>query len=291
LPGHKIQGAWLSHDTYLHWLFALISAAVFLTFIAFLASDKSSNPSHLFFIGVFTATIGIVLLIAFQIMASATQGVWIRGRGVAVLIFYIVKFIGYSYSAAEDPDSGLLLSFLGFTCGVGLCEELCKAIPLMWYYRNSNQQTWRGAFHWGLASGAGFGISEAVMYAGSYYNGIQGPEIYLVRFISCVALHAVWSGSVGISIHRQQDRLHGSENVWEYWMWMLLIVAVPMVLHGLYDTLLKKEFNGIALLVAFASFGYLAIQIALLRGEDDSEAESNMMQQYELRKRLAAAKS
>jgi len=36
------------------------------------------------------------------------------------------------------------------------------------------------------------------------YNGLAGPGIYFVRFISCVALHALWSGSVGISVHRRR---------------------------------------------------------------------------------------
>ena len=55
------------------------------------------------------------------------------------------------------------MSFLGFTAGVGFCEEVCKAIPLLVYYREPNKQTWRGAFLWGLASGVGFGVAEGIM--------------------------------------------------------------------------------------------------------------------------------
>jgi len=69
--------------------------------------------------------------LAFQWMAAITQGVWVTGHGIIVVLFYIVKFIGYSYSAASDPDSNFLLSFLGFTCGVGLCEEVTKALPVI----------------------------------------------------------------------------------------------------------------------------------------------------------------
>ena len=43
------------------------------------------------------------------------------------------------------------------------------------------------------------------------------------------------------------------------------IVAVPMILHGLYDTLLKKEMSVLALVVAVASFFWLAWQISRLR--------------------------
>ena len=46
---------------------------------------------------------------------------------------------------------------------------------------------------------------------------------------------------------------------------MIRMLAVPMVLHGLYDTLLKKDMNTWALVVAAISFGWLAIQIEMSR--------------------------
>ena len=43
------------------------------------------------------------------------------------------------------------------------------------------------------------------------------------------------------------------------------MLAVPMVLHGLYDTLLKKDMNVWALVVAVVSFGWLVVQIERAR--------------------------
>ena len=40
-----------------------------------------------------------------------------------------------------------------------------------------------------------------------------------------------------------------------------------MVLHGLYDTLLKKDMNVWALVIALASFAWLAFQIERTRGD------------------------
>jgi len=37
----------------------------------------------------------------------------------------------------------------------------------------------------------------------------------------------------------------------------MVLVCVPMLLHGLYDTMLKKQMNGAALVVALISFGWL----------------------------------
>ena len=290
MPGHKLQGAFLARDTWLHWGFALVSVALYMTFFCFLATDKSANPLHLLGLGLFTATGGIVLLLVLQTIATALPlgSIRIRG-GIIGLIFLLIGLIGLSYSMASDPSYGLLLSFVGYTAGVGLCEEICKALPLLVYYRNSNGQSWRGEFLWGLASGAGFGVSEGIMYSQSYYNGMSGVGIYVVRFVSCVALHAVWSGSVGISIHQNQNLLqedNGEFNIFEYLFAAARLVLIPMVLHGLYDTLLKKDMDLAALATAGASFGFLAWQINHLRHSDDEDSRANFVAGY-IRQRAA----
>jgi protease PrsW len=285
LPGHKLPRALLARDTYLHWLFALFTAAAYMTVLIVLASDKSAQALHLLGLGLFTATGGIVLLFVVQMLS--TIGV-VRVGGVIGLALLILLLIGLSYSVALSPDSGLITSFIGFTCGVGLCEEVCKALPILVYYRIGNQQSWRGAFLWGLASGTGFGVSEAIMYSQDFYNGIAGPGIYVVRFVSCVALHAIWAGSIGISINQRQYLLQEDhEEWWMYALAVLRIIAIPMVLHGLYDTLLKKDLDFLALLAAAASFGYLAWQISHLRGSDDEDERAAYVAKY-IRSKAAA---
>jgi RsiW-degrading membrane proteinase PrsW (M82 family) len=202
----------------------------------------------------------------------------------------VFALIGLSYSMALDPEMGFSPSFIGFTLGVGLCEELTKAIPLLIYYKIGNTQSWRGAFLWGLASGAGFGVAEGIMYSADFYNGLAGPGIYIVRFVSCVALHAIWTGSVGISINQRQYLLRDEQEHWIlYVLAVLWMIAIPMVLHGLYDTLLKKELEFLALVVAAASFGYLAWQISRLRTSDDEDERAAYVGQY-IRSRIAAAR-
>lgn len=186
------------------------------------------------------------------------------------LILLIVKLIGMSYRLAES-DVGFFLSFLGFTFGVGLCEEITKAIPLLLRVKSipgDEEASWGSLLLWGLASGIGFGVAEGIMYCGQHYNGLQGSEIYYVRFISCVVLHAIWSGAVGVTLYNRQAWLHQAENNWEYCFRVILIVLVPMVLHGLYDTLLKQDYHAWALVVALLSFGWLAWQIELMRRKE-----------------------
>lgn len=285
LPEHKLKGAWLPRDTWAHWLFTLGAGVLYLAFLFALTMEGSATPHHLLVVGIFTATIGIVFLLVVQFLAAWSQGVIIIPRSIPGILFCLLQLIGFSYRAAADPENGFVLSLLGYTFGVGLCEEICKALPIIVRYHRPNNESWRGAFLWGLASGAGFGLAEGVMYAGDFYNGISGADIYFVRNISCVALHALWTGSAAITIHQKQHLFQQAMAWYDWLVRALAVVAVPMVLHGLYDTLLKKEMNGLALAVAVASFGYLAFQISRLRGVDDQAAHEEMLREYQRRRK------
>jgi RsiW-degrading membrane proteinase PrsW (M82 family) len=258
---------------------------LFLGFCVLLATGGAAKPLHLLAVGLFTATVGILFLLIVQAIADWTQGRAMVGWGVVTLLFWILKLIGLSYRAAVDPDIGFVPSFLGFTAGVGLCEEVCKAVPVLWRFRQPPDEGWRGAFLWGLASGAGFGIAEGIMYSGDMYNGISGSGIFVVRFISCVALHALWTGSVAIAVQQRQDWFQQAGAWYEAIVPVLAFVAVPVVLHGLYDTFLKKDMNAGALVVAVLSFGYLAFQISRLHRTDDKVALKDMLREYKRRRK------
>ena len=119
------------------------------------------------------------------------------------------------------------------------------------------------------------------MYSADFYNGVMGSWIYLVRFASCVALHAIWAGSIGISINQRRDLLEEEHEEWyEYVLNVLRLIMIPMVLHGLYDTLLKKDMEFFALVTAAASFGYLAWQISHLRRSDDDDERAKFVRDY-----------
>ena len=284
LPEQRFRGAFLSRSTYAHWGMALVATILFLVFFMFLASDGSAEPMHVLSVGLFTAVFGVGFLLLLQTIASFTHGRIMVGGSILTLVFYVLKFIAFSYSAASDPENGFVLSFLGYTFGVGLCEELVKTVPLFWHREEARGKNWRSIFIWGLASGAGFGIAEGILYSSRYYNGIGGPGIYVVRFLSCVALHSIWSGSVAITLYLRRDMFDGIDS-WHGWIGPLLfVIGVPMVLHGLYDTCLKRDLNAVALLVAVASFGWLAYLTSRLYGTDDEDATAAMLAEYKRRK-------
>lgn len=261
LPNGRLTSAHLARDSLMHWVYAFAATLLFFGLLAGMFPGAKSTKLSLLWSGLATGTIGIVLLIFFQFIALVTRGVMIRGRGWVMLLFLVVKFIGFSYECASDPENGFLVSFMGFTCGVGLCEELCKALPIIFYINATKKPEWRGACLVGMASGVGFGISEGIMYASDSYNGIAPVLIYFVRFLSCVTLHAIWSGSVALRMQQNTDYLSPDWDWQEILMFVVNYLTISMVLHGLYDTLLKQEQNAFALLVAIASFGWWIWQL------------------------------
>jgi RsiW-degrading membrane proteinase PrsW (M82 family) len=274
LPDHRFRDALLSHDSQIHWLFGLLSAGGCFALVATAFPGAKIKRLPLLGVGLLTSTVGIVLLLGVQWAAEFTQGRMFVGRGVLMILFYIAKFIGFSYRCASDPSNGFLISFFGYTAGVGLCEELCKGLPLFFRIEHLDASTrdpsnnWRSACLWGLASGMGFGIAEGIMYSAQMYNGFAPASTYIIRFMSCVALHAIWAGSVGITMFNRQKIIHAAENWYNLLFELVLTISIAMTLHGLYDTLLKKDQDALAFGVAVISFGWFAYQVESMRRTD-----------------------
>jgi RsiW-degrading membrane proteinase PrsW (M82 family) len=240
IPGRRIHGALLARGSGVHWLFLLLSAAAFAAAVRWLVPPGRASWRQLASVGAFTATAGVFLLVGLQ--AASGEG------GILGLL------IAVSYAMTSIPNLGFIPRLIGFTCGVGLLEELCKAAPLLWRFRGGAPLDVRGAAAWGLASGLGFGLIEGVIYSEMHYNGFASATLYVIRFVSCVALHGVWTGTVGILMWKRQDGLSGGFGGWA--MSVLTVLAGPILLHALYDTLLTFDHPALALGVAVLSFAW-----------------------------------
>lgn len=255
LPNQKLIGAWLPRNTSMHWLLAAATTCFFLQFFIILTVRTTAKPWHLMLAALTTATIGIILLFSVQIVSEISHYL----SGFFAVVLFPFKVLGYAYHVALDPRAGFGKSLFGFTIGVGICEEWVKQLPVLYYLMYCKKINWHAAFLWGLASGAGFGISEAVMYSSRMYNGIMPGDVYFVRFISCVALHGIWAGSVAIILYMMRSTLKDEDTRWWTKLGILALAsAIPVILHGLYDTFLKMELEIAALVVALCSFGFLA---------------------------------
>jgi RsiW-degrading membrane proteinase PrsW (M82 family) len=255
LPGERIEGAAFGRHTFIHWLMALLSALAFWLFILIAWPMGRATSKQLWFLGIFTGTIGIFLLLAVQWIALHLGGPIIP-RSIIGVFIVILQFIGFSYRAALNPENGFLLSMLGFTFGVGFCEEACKSMPLIFMARRKETLDARGLALLGLATGIGFGVSEGITYARDHYNGVLGGWVYVVRFVSCVALHAVWSSSSALVLWRSQADVEAIERWYDWFLPLLKIVGISMIFHGLYDTCLKRDLDLVAFVAGAASFAW-----------------------------------
>ena len=271
LPEGRIEGAHLSRDTWLHWLYALGAAGLFLVVAMLLFPSGDAEMSGILGAAVFTATVGIILLLGVQLAAAWTQGVWVRGRGILTIIFYILKFIGFSYRSASDPDSNLGVSFFGFTFGVGLCEELVKALAA------GVALTHRPIIRLARRLPLGPGLRRRLRRRRRDHllfrllqrhprpRHLRRP-LHLLRRPARHLERAVASASTATAT--------SSRAPFEWTDYLVPLVASPldtMILHGLYDTLLKKDMNGGALIVAIVSFAWLACSIEWARWGEAAE--------------------
>jgi RsiW-degrading membrane proteinase PrsW (M82 family) len=240
VPGNRLEGALLARATWMHWIYALLAAGIFLAIVSFSLPEFPARPLHLMWAGLFTGTAGVVLLLTIQVVGM-----------------FCVCCIGAMYIAALDPRAPFGASLIGFFFGVGFFEEFIKALPVLWLLYRYENVGWREACLWGMASGAGFGISEGIHYSSHYYNGIETAEMYFVRFASCVAFHTLLSGACAILLQKKQHLLNEGKDYFDWTLNFMAIVTVPILLHGLFDTLAKKDHDILALGIALLSFAWL----------------------------------
>lgn len=241
LPEHRLDGALVARGSLIHWPWAFAAGGVFFAIVVFAIPGFPAKPLQLLYAGIFTGTGGVLLLL-----------------GIQILGFLCFCCIGAAYLAALDPRAPFGPSLIGFFFGVGFFEEFIKCLPVLWLLYRREHVPWRTALLWGMASGAGFGISEGIHYASNYYNGFEPLGIYFVRFLSCVAFHTLLSGACAILLQRKMRFLQEGEGPYDWLFTLMAIISVPILLHGLFDTLAKKDMHILAFSVAVASFGWLA---------------------------------
>ncbi len=244
VPGNRIQGALLAKSSMVHWGYALVASIVFFGFVVVALPGLPARPLHLLFAGLFTGTLGVLLLTIIQVFGM-----------------FCFCCLGAMYLAALDPSAPFGASLLGHFLGVGLCEEMIKSLPVLWRIYRPDTCGWREACLWGMASGAGFGVSESIFYSANYYNGIETTSIYVVRFVSLVAFHAMLSASCAIFLLRHQHHLEAEQDYFEWGITFMAIITVPMFLHGLFNTLGKKGFDLAQVGLWGLSFAWLAYLI------------------------------
>jgi RsiW-degrading membrane proteinase PrsW (M82 family) len=153
-----------------------------------------------------------------------------------VAVIYRLPGVGEVVQAAKADDLALRLA--GNVLGVGLVEELVKAIPVLWIFvRNREPGTVRETIYLGCVSGFAFGVTEAVTYSLFYAHNVARGDIalgayvvlQLTRLITLPLLHAVFAGIAAqfIALGVQTPALARALQV--------AGIAIAAALHGFYN--------------------------------------------------------
>jgi RsiW-degrading membrane proteinase PrsW (M82 family) len=131
-------------------------------------------------------------------------------------------------------DTTFVLNLFGYIFGVGFTEELVKLLPLLLIYRFAKEPLQpKTLVFYGLMSGIAFGVFEGVQYqitVNAQLDYTSSFFLNIARLTSLPFLHAVWTGIAGYFI--------GFAKLYPLYRHSLyfLAIAIPSILHGLYDT-------------------------------------------------------
>ncbi len=197
-----------------------------------------------------------------QVTAKTTASVFFITQ---IFVFVVWDILG---APALNPfyhltNLGLPISLVGFILGVGLSEELGKAIPLLIIARRAKEplipQT---LVYYGLMAGIAFGVFEGVQYQTTVNTELDYTSAFfmnIARLTSLPFLHAIWCGIAGYFI--AFAKLYPKYRHALYF----LAIAIPTTLHGVYDTFCSSLLGmGIALPTTF--IGVILLMTYLKQG-------------------------
>lgn len=256
----------LAADSHMHWLFAVVSEELFLTAALCLLDGKRVGIWILAGGAAFTATVGVILLLAVQSLAASSSNEEWSGSASWMLLHYFLNGIAYSYRASSQADGNLLMQLIGYVFGVGLCEETTKLLPVLYRMRTRKEILATEVRVIGFMSGVGFGVAEGVLYSLRQYNGSAPAIIYFIRFFSVVAMHGISSAvAAGLlfahNFHEDVEQELGLEPTWKLFAKFALIISPAIVLHALYDLFCDRGMFDGALLCELILLALLAYQI------------------------------
>ena len=172
---------------------------------------------------------------------------------ITLAVFFLTQgfvFLLWDILGLPSLNTFFLLDLFGYIFGVGLTEELVKLLPLLIIYRFAKEPLQpKTLVFYGLMSGIAFGVFEGVQYQMSVNVNLDYTSSFfmnIARLTSLPFLHAIWTGIAGYFI--------GFAKLYPLYRHALyfLAIAIPSVLHGLYDTFCSSYWGMyIALSISF----------------------------------------
>jgi RsiW-degrading membrane proteinase PrsW (M82 family) len=281
---------WLADKPWnLVWVRWFLGIALFPLFLIFWASTAELQfESIAFLFGLYFALMWAVVLyfmltpkLVFARIAQVSLFTMVAGIAL-VLLLQQLPVVSSLYS--ETSSASIFGRLIGFVCGVGVVEEVAKALPIWWLYiHKRNEDSLSTIVFLGCVSGFAFGVAEAVNYSIDYALGLTFGRLefgeYLVvqmtRLITLPLLHAVWAGIFGYFIALSSVNRHVGKGL------LLAGLLITASLHGLYDT-----FGGSIIGVAVAVLS-IVIFISYYRSGQTLQAKiSSLLVNQPARERL-----
>lgn len=193
-----------------YWFIALYFSGLWAIFFYYIFKTPQIENSMGFLCFFFTGFVSITILLLIQRIPPWT------------VLFSLAK------------SHNILSRFIGMFFGVGVHEELCKAVILFWIARRPGKLLMpQSMVFYGMISGLGFGIYEGVGYQMSINRGLQIDNAYfynIVRLTSLPFLHAIWTGIAGYFIAFAVLYPRKQTGLW------ILAIGIPALLHAIYNT-------------------------------------------------------
>ena len=209
-----------------------------------------------------------------QVSLKSAISTFFLTQGFVFLAWDVLGIVRLNPFYIFNADGGLLNRALFYVGGVGVTEELAKAVPLFVIIFRARQpiipQT---MVFYGLISGIAFGVFEGVQYQLTVNAELDyGASFYMnvTRLTTLPFAHALWAGIAGYFISFSQ--------LYPIYKWALrfLALAIPALLHGIYDISCGYDVLGLPFRVAILFFSALLLMTYLKRGKDLQAQLSNL---------------
>ncbi|MCU0525981.1 MAG: PrsW family glutamic-type intramembrane protease [Elainella sp. Prado103] len=208
-----------------------------------LLSRQASLDQIAWLIGIYSASIwGVVLYNLIQPVQFSWRNtlkciLFTTVIGIPLLLFF--QQVPPFRTLYHAINAGPLFRLVGFILGVGVLEEICKALPIYFLLARPRKlaDPLSGAFY-GAMSGLGFAIAEGVAYSFRYAAGLSRGQLDLssymaantIRFVSLPLFHAMLAGIVGYFIGLAVINPSRRGAI------VFIGILISATLHGLYNT-------------------------------------------------------
>ena len=209
-----------------------------------------------------------------QVSFKSAISTFFLTQGFVFLAWDLLGIVRLNPFYMFEEGRSFLSHVLFYVGGVGLTEELAKALPLFVIIARARQplipQT---MVFYGLISGIAFGVFEGVQYQLTVNAELDYSEAFYMNITRLTTLpfaHALWAGIAGYFISFSQ--------LYPIYKWALrvLAIAIPAILHGAYDISCGYVLFGLPFRVTLLFFSALLLMMYLKRGKDLQAQLSNL---------------